>query len=380
MNLQILERLLDISRSMAENRVLDPLLEYAMGVALDLFNGENGYLVLVNPDGSWDFRVRRSRSGGQIEAPNSRISKTILDRVIASGKPEMTADAILDPKFQTSASVTALRLRSVMSAPLVSRGTVMGAMYIENRSEGNMFKEDDLRALQYFAAQAAVAIENAILNDELESRVFQRTSELQQLLTTVEEYNSRLLQANQMLEKEIQRRRLVEEELQRLAAIDSLTGVNNRRRFFELGEEIVANALVYGHVLSVLMIDADFFKQVNDTFGHQAGDQALRTTAFFIKQHTRPQDVLGRYGGEEFAVLLPGLDLEQARQVAEKMRASVSDHPIETVGGLVPVTISLGAAQLDRQRDEDIDSLLERADKALYDAKETGRNQVCVRP
>jgi serine/threonine-protein kinase PknK len=189
----MLEKLLDISRKMAENRLLDPLLEYAMGVALELFNAEQGYLMLLGEDNSLDFRVRQDRSGKELSKPEEQISHTIFKQVINDGKPLVLANAGIDPNFQSAESVHSLKLQSVLCVPLISRGKTLGAIYIENRSKASIFTEEDLRPLEHFAAQAAVSIENAILNNELESRVEQRTAELAQI--------------NQRLREEIEERK-----------------------------------------------------------------------------------------------------------------------------------------------------------------------------
>lgn len=373
---QLFENLLDVSRALAENRTLDPLLHYAMTVALDLFEGENGYLVLVQPDGSLDFRIRLDKDGRLIEQPESRISHTLLDKVIERRKSAVIADAMIDPNTRTAQSVIALRLRSVMCSPLIARGEVLGAIYIENRSSQDAFNQDDLKALEYFAAQAAVAIANAMLNDELEQRVNQRTAELRLAMETLEDYNRRVVDINHRLEAEIAERERAQEELQRLAITDALTGVFNRRHFFTLGEQEIKEAQRYQSALAALMIDVDFFKLVNDRYGHAAGDQVLQRLAAYFLRHVRAADVLARYGGEEFVMLLPHTMLEEARQLAERLRQGLVDAPLQTSSGPVALTLSIGVAALNLGQDESIDLLIARADQAMYTAKQSGRNQV----
>jgi signal transduction histidine kinase len=178
-DLQILERLIDIGRQLAETRVLDPLLTQAMQVALELLGAERGYLVLLKEDGRLNFRVKQDQHGNELEEPEEQISHTILKKVVSTRKPLVTADATLDPELRDAESVQDLQLRSVMCVPLISRGQTLGAMYVENRSVKHAFRKTDLRPLALLAAQAAVSIENAVLNGELESHVVQRTTELQ---------------------------------------------------------------------------------------------------------------------------------------------------------------------------------------------------------
>jgi signal transduction histidine kinase len=177
---EVLERLLDISRQMAENRDLGTLLEYAMATALELVGGEYGYLILLDEEGKLDFRVRRGRDGQELEKPEAQISHTILNKVVRNCEDLIIADAASDPDYVDSDSIHDLQVRAVMCVPLVSRGKAIGALYVENRSLAGLFTEDTLLPLKYFASQAAVSIENAALNDDLEARVATRTAELRE--------------------------------------------------------------------------------------------------------------------------------------------------------------------------------------------------------
>ena len=132
------------------------------------------------------------------------------------------------------------------------------------------------------------------------------------------------------------------EEVQRLAITDSLTGLYNRRHFFELAEHELQRARRYRRFLSAMMLDIDHFKQVNDTYGHAVGDHVLKEVADCCRQAMRKEDVLGRYGGDEFAIMLPESDLVTTCQVAERLRQSIAQKTIETEVGPVTVTVSLG--------------------------------------
>ena len=123
------------------------------------------------------------------------------------------------------------------------------------------------------------------------------------------------------------------------------------------------------------MMDLDQLKSVNDTYGHAVGDQVLRTLADRLSQHVREFDILCRYGGDEFALLLPETDLFMASSVAERLRASISDEPINTDGGPVPITISLGVTKA-TPNTSNLEELLKSADRALYAAKQGGRNRL----
>ncbi len=163
------------------------------------------------------------------------------------------------------------------------------------------------------------------------------------------------------------------EAMRERATHDALTGVWNRAAVLDMLQLEFNRSGRENQPLSVIMLDLDHFKQVNDTFGHQAGDEVLREVTHRVQCGLRSYDALGRYGGEEFVVIAPGCDEESAFSLAERLRTAVNAAPVSTATGLIPVTVSLGIASLS----EDInspESLLRDADKALYGAKSAGRD------
>lgn len=168
-------------------------------------------------------------------------------------------------------------------------------------------------------------------------------------------------------------------DLQRLAATDSLTGIANNRSFFEAGEREIQRVRRYGRPLSVLMIDLDHFKEVNDTYGHAAGDRMLVEGTAIIRKLLRDIDVFGRIGGEEFAILLPETDLAGGMATAERLRAAIERTTIDAGNQALKVTISIGVALLARE-DRGLEAVLKRADDAMYEAKRRGRNRVVADP
>lgn len=168
-----------------------------------------------------------------------------------------------------------------------------------------------------------------------------------------------------------------EQELARLAWTDSLTGCLNRHRFMELAGREIDRAGREGSKASLLLLDADHFKQVNDRDGHAAGDAILKGLVERWQNVLRSHELIGRIGGEEFCVLLPGTGLEGARSVAEQLRKVISELPFAFEGQLLTVTVSLGVAVL--TADDDLSTLLRRADLALYEAKEAGRDRFTVK-
>ncbi|NUM45808.1 MAG: diguanylate cyclase [Anaerolineales bacterium] len=471
---------------MAENRLLEPVLDYAIRTVLQLFEAEKGYLILLNEDGTLNFRVRQDAHGNLLDEPEENISHTILQKVIQKQESLIIADAIYDKAFKTAESVQALRLRSVMCVPMISRGKTIGAVYIENRSETALFTQADLQPLKFFASQAAITIENALLNEALEARVTQRTaelldtnrrleaeiqnrirmeSELRKLSSAIEQSPSSIIITNiageieyvnpafttltgytleevygknpnfqksgqtpeevykdlwkaitsgetwrgefvnqkkngdlywefaviapirgrnqkpahyVAIKEDITLRKQAEEELKRLATLDPLTEIFNRRHFFKLAEIVFEQAKRYRRQLSLLMIDADHFKQINDQYGHATGDQVLQTLAQYLEHLIRKADLLGRYGGEEFVIILPETSLQSAYQAGERFLKFLQQNPIQTQRKAIPLTLSIGIATYNPDTTPSLDKLVDQADQALYMAKQAGRNCIAV--
>ena len=164
-------------------------------------------------------------------------------------------------------------------------------------------------------------------------------------------------------------------ELHVLAEIDGLTSILNRRTFFTAGERLLRRAELLGRPVTALMIDVDHFKSVNDTFGHAVGDAVLATVAARTKAELRETDVVGRYGGDELAVLMPDCSLEQGFQIAERIRSAVSVTPVDTDDGPVPASLSIGVAEAGGSLA--LAEVFGRADAGLYEAKRAGRG--CTR-
>lgn len=177
---------------------------------------------------------------------------------------------------------------------------------------------------------------------------------------------------------DVSEQKAIEEDLRALASTDALTGALNRRRFFEVADAEIERANRYGHPLSVAMLDLDHFKAVNDKYGHKGGDDTLRHVARTVREALRTTDTLGRYGGEELVVLLPETRLPAARDVLDRVRASIADRAAVSGDVQIAVTTSIGVAC--QQPGETLSSVLDRADGALYRAKKEGRNRVCSDP
>jgi diguanylate cyclase (GGDEF)-like protein len=197
---------------------------------------------------------------------------------------------------------------------------------------GEGLRENDLPTLSIFASQVAIAIQNASLLAEVH----------------------------------------------RLAITDEGTGIFNRRHFFQLAEQEFSRALRYKHPLSAIIVDVDEFKAFNDRYGHIVGDQVLRQVAQALKNNLREGDILGRYGGEEFSILLPSTDRQSARKVAERLCEQVAASGVKTETEVLNVTVSIGAAEL-KPKMNHLLALVEIADRAMYTAKAKGGNRAFVK-
>jgi len=173
---------------------------------------------------------------------------------------------------------------------------------------------------------------------------------------------------------DITERKAFERRLIEMATRDELTGLVNRREFFTLAHHEEERAKREGHIVSVMMVDADYFKKINDTYGHAAGDDVLRNLADNCRKIFRKTDVVGRYGGEEFSVILPGAQVDMAKVIAERLRKAIEESVVKSDKGDITYTVSIGIAS-DIGREVKVEEILDRADRALYTAKAQGRNR-----
>lgn len=217
----------------------------------------------------------------------------------------------------------------MIGAPLVYEGKVQGVITLSKLGI-NQFDENDLRLLEIIAGQAAIAFDRARLYEELRAE----------------------------------------------AVTDPLTGLYNRRYLMERFREEKSRAIRNRHMLAAIMMDIDKFKRVNDTYGHDAGDVVLRELARVTRSVVRAEDIVSRYGGEEFCVLLPETSLSDARHVVERLRAAIEAHQMPEEAGVQGITVSAGMALLDAS--DPGEELFSRADLAMYEVKHRGGNQVCV--
>ena len=194
-------------------------------------------------------------------------------------------------------------------------------------------------------------------------------------ITFVPRFESETVVGFFSLALDITARKRLEAKLKEMADTDSLTGALNRREFAVRANQELERYRRTGKNFAFLIMDLDFFKRVNDTYGHTAGDEALRSLAETCRRTIRPYDILGRFGGEEFVIVFPDTDLDGLRSLAERLRLAVENTPVPTAaGGEIRLTVSIGCTVV--RPDDSLDDLLRRSDTALYESKNTGRNKV----
>jgi diguanylate cyclase (GGDEF)-like protein len=273
-----------------------------------------------------------------------------LQLVIETGKPRIINDleSYLEthPDSDSSRLVMAEGVRSSLTCPLIAHGKPIGLLFFSS-FEKNTYENVHQGVFLRLALQLSLLVEK--------SRLYQQLYEV----------NQELREAKRILQDQ--------------AMHDDLTGLYNRRAIMNLLETRLSRARRENLPLCLVMIDIDFFKKINDGHGHQIGDRALKAVADRLSRAVRDYNRVGRYGGEEFLIVLDGEDAEVAEQIAERLRASIAEEALEDCGHRVRLTISLGLAVARQVGDLDPHQLIAIADQALYDAKQNGRNQVKLR-
>jgi len=291
----------------------------------------------------------RSRSERGTEG--IRYNQAMVDRVLGTGRP-----AIIPHAYEEGG------IRSEICIPLVGKLGTHGVVYLQSIDEGQTFQEEDLRFVVAMAIPAAFALENAYLHSI--------SQQAEEDLKKAREDSERQISAR------IAELTHANRQLQELSVTDELTGLYNHRHLVRSLESEFKRALRYKRNFTLLMVDVDFFKQVNDAYGHPCGDLVLRELAHIFKRTVRATDIVARYGGDELAVVLLETQRETALKISEKLRREVEKYPFKWEGEPFQVTVSIGAASAFEKGIKDWSALLNAADKALYQAKSNKRNTV----
>jgi diguanylate cyclase (GGDEF)-like protein len=296
-------------------------------------HAQKGSIMLLNKD-TQELEVKVVRgidpitekkiNDGEMECTKIKVGEGIAGKVAASLQHMVVEEARRDARFKQSASSN---VENIICLPLLVGNDCLGVMNITNKVEGGKFTEEDVELLLTLAGQVAVTINNA--------------------------------------------------NLYHLAITDGLTQLFINRYFRQRLHDELIRARRYNHPLSLIMSDIDHFKKFNDTYGHQQGDAVLATTAKLFKTTVRETDIACRYGGEEFAIVLPETPADGAAVLAEKLRQAIEQYEYPGLkGDKLKVTVSLGIADFP-QHGQSEEEIIEKADVALYACKEAGRN--CAR-
>lgn len=305
-------------------------------------------VALVLPDGDAGWRIHADGRGDRaLDDATQLLPVSAVRYVLRTRETLSVDDATTDERFTRDPYLQARRRLALLVVPVLRAGRLRAVLVLENHLTSDTFTPDRLGFVDLLTGQLAVALDNATLYASLERRIAERTEEL----------------------------RAANAQLELLSMTDALTGVANRRRFdAALAAEWVR---VPGRSLAVIMVDVDHFKKYNDHLGHPAGDACLIEVSRLLAGALREADLLCRYGGEEFAVVLSGTDLDTAAAVAERMRTAVHAAGLPHDPAVGFLTVSIGVAAVAPAPATSPTAVVIAADAALYEAKHSGRN--CVR-
>ena len=326
--IQNLSLLYNIGKAVNFISDLKKLLQYILSQAIEIARAEKGSLMLYDMEsdrlnirvlaGLEDTEYQNKVNNNEIICRSFKPGEGIAGRVYLNAKPIVVNNTNTETLFIGSESSF---VRSIACIPMVVYSDVIGVINVTNKRDGRLFSDEDVNMLRAVADQAAVAVNKAQLWD--------------------------------------------------LAVTDSLTGLYVRRYFMRKLKEEIVRAERYSKVLSVIIADLDRFKNINDTYGHDAGDKVLKALGKFLQASIRDVDIIARYGGEEFVILLPDADKEAAFALAERLRDSFGQTQLEN---LPPITMSLGVSTFPEDGTT-IEELIKKSDAAMYAAKQDGRNQ-----
>jgi diguanylate cyclase (GGDEF)-like protein len=348
--------LADLSQAFAEAGLNREIVLQTIVQQLAVTSVDACIIRLLSDDGEWLVPVAFHSSHSEIHLALANIYENLKEKPDAgmAGKVFTTGKTIRasNPKPKELKSIMGPRYRSILNQfsvndmyylPLKASGKIFGVLGMVRFTPGQEYSKSDLDFLKEVSDRAALAIDNA----RLYAQEAQRAIELEAL----------------------------HREVQRLAHTDTLTNSYNRRGFFEMGERELERFHRFGHPLSAMMLDIDGFKSLNDTYGHSFGDQVLQTLASVCQRTIRQIDIIGRYGGDEFGILLPESDLDRAGKLADRLHRVLTSTVVDSPDGPIHLAISIGVAEAFPET-KDLSELLARADAALYEAKNNGRNQV----
>lgn len=324
---QYFRLLLEVSRSINTLQNFEGLLELVIDSAILLTRAERGFLMLFGKEGRLEFRVARNINKENLESEEFQISRSIINEVAATGNPIFLSNIYQDKNFEVSKSIADLGLQMAMCVPLKAKDRLHGLIYLDSHSVAETFTEVEQKLLEAFATQASVAIENGYL------------------------YESSIR--------------------------DQLTGLYNYGFLrLRLEEEINRSLRYKKENISFVMLDLDNFKSINDSYGHLFGNSILIKVGEIIKNTVRSYDIPARYGGDEFAILMPETDVQGAKSIAERLQEKITKQQFRTGQESFTITASFGISSFPVDQIVSSESIIVEADHALFVAKGKGRNKI----
>jgi diguanylate cyclase (GGDEF)-like protein len=330
----------ELTRAITPIQNYGTLIKTILEKSAELLKAEQGSLMLL--DHNTDDLLLEAKKG-VVEGVSERLrisrGEGIAGKVAELGEPILVENVEDDPRTRQKNRLH-YKTRSFVSVPLKINDRTIGVLNLSDKATGDVFTDEDLNLIQSFATHAAIVMERNVF--------YHRT-----------------------------------EELKKLTITDPLTGLLNRRYLYERLKDELARSERHGHSLSLLMLDLDGFKYCNDVFGHPFGDKTLKTVADVLLNTVRSMDIVSRFGGDEFMLILPETAESLAVDIAERLRGAVANGVTLAPGGLGSVspqrtlTASIGIVCFPDHGDT-VDTLLENVDKALYRAKNKGKNRIEV--
>ncbi|MFN8509153.1 MAG: diguanylate cyclase [Deinococcaceae bacterium] len=354
-----LQSIVRASQTISEQIKLDSLLENLMILLLKMASADRGFLFLKSDQGLIPRVFQEGITNTPVLDPTEAsydFAKSVVYYVQQTLDNVVLHDAFGDGNFSKDPYINRQQVKSIVCAPLINKGQMIGILYLENNATKYAFTAQRIEILQILSSQIAISIENATLYANLEKKVEERTTDLK---------------------KAYEELKISEERIRHMAYHDSLTGLANRKLFGDRLEQSISRSRRKQESIGVMFVDLDGFKLVNDTYGHEAGDEVLRVMSRRMTQALRESDTVGRLGGDEFAIVLVDLKNDGDEAIVARRILSVVREPVIFKGVGLYVGCSIGISVYPRDGDN-IEVLLKQADHAMYQAKQSGKNRFSI--
>lgn len=350
-----LRSILEFSQTIASEIKYEELMKKMLHIILENAGGDKVTIINFSKNKNMimsEVSIEGNYRSGEFEDIHeiTELPSKVINYVYHSKKIVRLDIATQNNMFSDDLYISKHKIKSLLCFPLVLQGKIIGLIYLENRLSKSIFSKERIEFISLMSSQIAISLENAMVYKNLEVLVEERTTDL-------ELKNKELVDLNM--------------QLRTISITDGLTGLFNRRKLDDVLEYEVSKTLRYKSNLSIILMDIDYFKNVNDTYGHNVGDQVLIKIANILTSNTRKSDIVGRWGGEEFLVVCPEIEFSSAVKLAKKLNHAIEDYDFGEVG---TKTGSFGVTKF--IEGEQIKDVLKRVDDYLYIAKRTGRNKV----